>query len=115
MSRRPPLAMHLPPAPLLRRYVVRALLLWAGVRACFAMALLVGGAPEWALESVRAPGPQTALFVALTGALAIVDLSRASARVFLGNLGVSRPAMAVVYLFAATGGEVVRAAVVGAT
>lgn len=112
MPRFPVAASHLPPAALLPRYVARALALWIGVRACYAMTLLASGAIGPALDSVRAPGVQSVLFVVLTGAVALVDLSRARGRVFLGNLGVSPRAMVTLSLAAAAAGEVLRGAVV---
>lgn len=102
-----------PPRIIAWRYVLRALLLWVGVRACFIFVLMSAGNSREAIASLRAPGALAPAFIMLTGLLAPVDLSRFAERVFLGNLGVSRRAMAAAYMLAAAAGEAVRYALVG--
>lgn len=104
--------MRFPPRPLLRRYAVRAFLLWIGIRACVLFALAFTQGAELARASIVSPGPLAFLFVLLGAAVAWTDIARLGERAMLGNLGIPMRAIAAIYALAAGAGETLRGALV---
>ncbi|HEX2188287.1 MAG TPA: hypothetical protein VHG51_05280 [Longimicrobiaceae bacterium] len=78
----------LPVRPFTRVLLLRALLLWVGVR----LVVLAGGLPS---AAGLAPTPRAALLVvAVVGVLGLLEARRRNEVVFLANLGVGRASIA---------------------
>lgn len=95
--------------PLVRVYLPRAVVLWAGARGVFVLAMFLSGDPDVAQATDADPfptgGAAAVAIVPLAAALALVDRRQRGERALLENLGVGPASTALVAAGVALGAE----------